>query len=154
VRALCAELLGRLSPLDPVAQHDATWIASAAPAVADELAEVRAKAEEIRARGGGEAQRARAMSVLLAEQGDDPATVDMTPSVGSGEETPVARGRRTRSSVALFLPGVVPPPAEAPEAKAEAEEPAQIGEESEGAGPAWSRRAPPYTPRSRRGRGS
>lgn len=156
VRALCAdlraELLGRLSPLDPAAQHDAAWSTPAAPVV-DELAEVRAKAAEIAARGGGEAARRRAMSVLLAEQ-DDPATVAMTTTVGPGEE---ARGRRTRASVALFLPGVQPP-AEAPETKTEAEEepeePAQLGEQGQGASEGRSRRAPPYTPRSRRSRGS
>jgi hypothetical protein len=159
VRALCAdlraELLGRLSPLDPAAQHDALWSAPAQPApgeLADELAVVRAKAAEIEARGGGAAVRQRAMSVLLAEQGDeDPASVDALE---------LHRGRRTRASVALFLPGVQPP-AEAPEAKAEAEqepaepaEPAEIGEQGQGASEGRSRRAPPYTPRSRRGRGS
>jgi hypothetical protein len=150
VRALCAELLGRLSSsLDPAAQHDATWSAPAVPVV-DELAEVRAKAAAIEARGGGEAAPPRAMSVLLAEQAepsDDPATVVAT--------TTVERGRRTRSSVALFLPGVVPPaePAKA-EAEEEPEEPAQIGEERQAGDEGRSRRAPPYTPRSRRGRGS
>jgi hypothetical protein len=156
VRALCAdlraELLGRLSPLTPAAQHDALWSAPAPAApgeLADELAVVRAKAAEIEARGGGEAVRQRAMSVLLAEQGDeDPASVDALE---------LHRGRRTRASVALFLPGVQPP-AEAPGAKAEAEqepaEPAEIGEQGQGASEGRSRRAPPYTPRSRRGRGS